>query len=71
MLKQNRNFTEAKSSLVSKAKKAMYALYTRIKSLKLPIDCQLLLFDKTIAPIYCMVVKFGASRIRHVSKKST
>ena len=51
IFKQNGNFNAALLHLSTQAKKAMHLLYVRIQNLCLPVDCQLLLFDQTIAPI--------------------
>ena len=47
---QQKNKTK-KKHVVEQARKAVFGLYLKIRSLDLPIDCQLKLFDNTIAPI--------------------
>ena len=44
-------FDKAKKHIVEQANKAMYSLLKKIRTLNLPLDMQLRLFDKTIKPI--------------------
>ena len=45
------SFDKAKKHIVEQANKAMYSLLKKIRTLNLPLDMQLELFDKTIKPI--------------------
>jgi len=56
---KNRRFLAAKQHSVDQARKALFSLYTKIRNLYLPVDCQLNIFDKTMVPIYCMLVRSG------------
>ena len=48
---KNRKFVDAKKHACEQAKKALFCLYTKIRNLNIPIDCQLKLFDNTVLPI--------------------
>ena len=41
----------AKNKLVEQSQKALYAVYYKIRNLRLPIDLQLKIFDSLVAPI--------------------
>ena len=45
--------------VIEQARKALFSLCVKIRNLDLPIDCQLKLFDNTVAPFCCMAVKYG------------
>ena len=47
----NGSFCTAKKKLLEQAQKSLYALYTKIKNINIPIDLQLKLFDALVAPI--------------------
>ena len=47
----NGKFTVAINNLASMAERAMYSLYKKSRSLQLPVDIQLHLFDKVVLPI--------------------
>ena len=47
----NGSFIKAKSKLVDQARKALFAVYVRIKNQSIPIDLQLKLFDSLVEPI--------------------
>ena len=47
----NGNFTKAIKSLYDKGSKAMFSLLRKSRSLQLPIDLQLHLFDKVVTPV--------------------
>ena len=47
----NGNFCVARKKLMEQANKALYALYSKLRNLTIPIDLQLKLFDSLIAPI--------------------
>ena len=44
-------FTRTKAHIIEQANKAMFALLRKIKTLDLPYDIQIELFDNTIKPI--------------------
>jgi len=59
---KNRRFQVAKEHSVDQARKALFSLYTKIRKLYLPVDCQLKLFDNTVVPILlyaCEVWGYG------------
>ena len=47
----NGNFLKARNHLVGQAEKALYALYTKLRNIAIPVDLQLKLFDNLVAPI--------------------
>lgn len=47
----NGNFTKAKSKLAEQAKKALFAVYRKIRNISLPVDLQLKIFDSLVQPI--------------------
>lgn len=47
----NGRFLAAKKKLIEQAQKALYAVYYKIRNLKLPIDLQLKIFDSLVTPI--------------------
>ena len=51
LMKYNGTFNDAKVKLVDQAQKALFALYTKIRNLNIPLDIQLQLFDSLIEPI--------------------
>lgn len=51
IFKPNGKFSHTIKMLSMQAKKATYALYSKVSNLDLPIDCQLLLFQQTVIPI--------------------
>ena len=56
------SFVTAKKQIAEQANKALFALLRKIKSLSLPFDIQIDLFDKTIKPILlygCEVWGYG------------
>jgi len=62
LFSKNRRFLVAKQHSVDQAKKALFGLYTNIRNLYLPVDCQLKLFDNTVVPILlyaCEVWGYG------------
>ena len=52
---ENRRFLVAKQHSVNQARKALFSLYTKIRNLYLPFDCQL----KRWFRFYCMLVRSG------------
>ena len=48
---KNRRFLVAKQHSVDQARKSLFSLYTKIRNLYLPVDCQLELFDNKVVPI--------------------
>ena len=62
----NGNFTKAIKSLYDKGSKAMFSLLRKSRSLQLPIDLQLHLFDKVVTPVIlygCEVWGFESCKI--------
>lgn len=51
LLNYNGSFVCAKKKLVEQSQKALFAVYTKIRNLHLPIDLQLKLFDYLVEPI--------------------
>ena len=51
VLSKSGSFLAAKKNIAEQANKALFSLMRKIRTLKLPIDIQLELFDKTIKPI--------------------
>ena len=47
----NGSFVNAKSKLIDQARRALFAVYRRIKHQPIPIDLQLKLFDSLVGPI--------------------
>jgi len=48
---KNRKFSSMNKDVVNQARKALFSLYTKIRSLDLSIACQLKLFDNLVVPI--------------------
>ena len=51
VLSKSGSFVAAKKNIAEQANKALFSLMRKIRTLKLPIDIQLEIFDKTIKPI--------------------
>lgn len=51
VLSKSGSFLAAKKNIAEQANKALFSLMRKIRTLKLPIDIQLELFDKTIKPM--------------------
>jgi hypothetical protein len=47
----NGSFAKAKSKLIEQARRALFAVYRRIKNQPIPVDLQLTLFDSLVEPI--------------------
>lgn len=45
------SFNTAKKKLVEQAQKALYAVYYKVRNMRLPIDLQLKIFDSLVSPI--------------------
>ena len=45
------SFSKTKKHLCEQAQKAMYGIIRKIRQFKLPVDCQLDLFDKVVVPV--------------------
>ena len=58
ILSRNGNFNKAITKQVEKAKQAMYEVLKRGRTHRLPVECQLELFDKMVKPNF-MGRKFG------------
>ena len=53
----NGSFVKARKKLVDQAKKALYALYKKLRNISLPVDLQLKLFDMLVMPILLYAVE--------------
>lgn len=51
LFQYNGSFNAAKKKLVEQSQKALYAVYYKIRNLRLPIDLQLKIFDSLVSPI--------------------
>ena len=51
VMNHNGSFVKAKSKLMDQARRALFAVYRRIKHQPIPIDLQLKLFDSLVGPI--------------------
>ena len=59
---KNRRFLVAKQHSVDQARKALFSLYTKIRNIYLPVDCQLKLLIIRLFRFYCMLVRSGIWR---------
>jgi hypothetical protein len=51
VMNYNGSFAKAKSKLIEQARRALFAVYRRIKNQPIPVDLQLTLFDCLVEPI--------------------
>jgi hypothetical protein len=51
VMNHNGSFVKAKSKLIDQARRALFAVYRRIKNQPIPVDLQLKLFDSLVEPI--------------------
>jgi hypothetical protein len=51
VMNYNGSFAKAKSKLIEQARRALFAVYRRIKNQPIPVDLQLTLFDSLVEPI--------------------